>query len=95
MQLWISRVINVNFYQILVHVTVSFRNLIFVCVTINKKLIKHIYNSHVLPSSLLFHSKKKKKKLETKTRPKTVRPMLKSGSFRPYLPSPHGYVDGC
>ena len=36
----------VNFYQILVHVTVIFRNLIFVCITIKDKLIKHLYNSH-------------------------------------------------
>ena len=45
--MWISRVINVNFYQILVHVTVIFRNLIFVCITIKDKLIKHLYNSHL------------------------------------------------
>ena len=45
--LWISGVINVNFYQILVHVTVIFRNLIFVCITIKDKLIKHLYNSHL------------------------------------------------
>ena len=38
--------INVNFYQILVHITVIFRNLIFVCITIKDKLIKHLYNSH-------------------------------------------------
>ena len=42
-----SRIINVNFYQILVHVTVIFRNLIFVCITIKDKLIKHLYNSHL------------------------------------------------
>ena len=41
------RVINVNFYQILVHVTVLFRNIIFVCITIKHKLIKHLYNSHL------------------------------------------------
>ena len=41
--------INVNFYQILVHVIVIFRNLIFVCITITckEKLIKHLYNSHL------------------------------------------------
>ena len=39
--------INVNFYQILVHVTVIFRDLIFVCITIKDKLIKHLYNSHL------------------------------------------------
>ena len=38
---------NVNFYQILVHVTVIFRNLIFVCITIKDKLIKHLYDSHL------------------------------------------------
>ena len=38
---------NVNFYQILVHVSVIFRNLIFVCITIKDKLIKHLYNSHL------------------------------------------------
>ena len=42
-----SRIINVNFYQILVNVTVIFRNLIFVCITIKDKLIKHLYNSHL------------------------------------------------
>ena len=31
----------------LVHVTVIFRNLIFVCITIKDKLIKHLYNSHL------------------------------------------------
>ena len=41
------KVINVNFYQILVHVTVIFRNLIFVCITIKDKLIKHSHNSHL------------------------------------------------
>ena len=39
--------INVNFYQILVHVTVIFRNLIFVCITIKDKLIQHLYYSHL------------------------------------------------
>ena len=52
--LWISRVINVNFYQILVHVTVIFRNLIFVCIKIKDKLIKHLYNSH-LQKLLIAH----------------------------------------
>ena len=42
------------FYQILVHVTVIFRNLIFVCITIKDKLIKHLYNSHLL-ESLIAH----------------------------------------
>ena len=43
-----SRVTNVNFYQILVHVTgIVFRNLICVCITIKDKLIKHLYNSHL------------------------------------------------
>ena len=42
------RVINVNFYQILVHVTVIFRNLmILVCITFKDKLIIHLYNSHL------------------------------------------------
>ena len=31
----------------LVHVTVTFRNLIFVCITIKDKLIKHLNNSHL------------------------------------------------
>ena len=31
----------------LVYVTVIFRNLIFVCITIKDKLIKHLYNSHL------------------------------------------------
>ena len=39
--------INVDFYQTLVHVRVIFRNLIFVCITIKDKLIKHLYNSHL------------------------------------------------
>ena len=47
MSLWISRVINVNFYQILVYLTVIFRNLIFACKLIKDKLIKHLYNSHL------------------------------------------------
>ena len=47
MQLWISRVINVNFNQILVHVTVIFRTLTFVYITIKDKLIKHLYDRHL------------------------------------------------
>ena len=47
-----SRAINVNFYQILVHVTVIFRNLIFVCITIKDTLIKHLYDSHLRKSSI-------------------------------------------
>ena len=39
----LKSMINVNFYQILVHVTVIFRNLIFVCITIKEKLLKHSY----------------------------------------------------
>ena len=42
------------FYQILVHVTVIFRSLIFVCITIKDKLIKHLYSSHLL-KSLIAH----------------------------------------
>ena len=40
---------DVNLYQILVHVTVIFRNLIYVyvCIMIKDKLIKHLYNSHL------------------------------------------------
>ena len=45
--MWISRVINVNFCQILVHVSVIFWNLIFVCITIRVKLIKRLYNSRL------------------------------------------------
>ena len=33
--------------KILVYVTVIFRNVIFVRITINDKLIKHLYNSHL------------------------------------------------
>ena len=33
--------------QILVHVTVIFRNLIYVCITIKDKPIKHLHNSHL------------------------------------------------
>ena len=37
--------VNINFYQILVHITVIFRNLIFVCITIKDELMKHLHNS--------------------------------------------------
>ena len=52
----ISRVINVNFYQILVHVTVIFRNLIFVCITIKDKFIKHLYNTGWLGWAMVLGS---------------------------------------
>ena len=45
--MWFSIVINVNLYQILVHETVIFRNLILVCIAIKDKLIKHLYNSNL------------------------------------------------
>ena len=45
--MWISRVIDVNFYQTPAHATAIFWNLIFVCITIKDKLIKHLYNSHL------------------------------------------------
>ena len=35
------------FYQILVHVTVIFRNLVFACITIKDEFIKHLYISHL------------------------------------------------
>ena len=33
--------------KIVVNITIIFRNLIFVCITIKDKLIKHLYNSHL------------------------------------------------